>query len=181
MVRHFRPIVVELALSEASDNITVVVNDTISELMLDGSLDYTNLVTLEKDNSGNVTALMTNIANINLLQAEITNSIVNHFSDSDITAVNVPIGNLIGGALLSGKGPWITVDVLSVTNVKTSFKNEFTSAGINQTRHRILMDVEVTVGIIVGGYRQWENVLTEVNVAETVIVGNVPGTYATLE
>ncbi len=178
---HFRPIVMELALSEASDNITIAVNEAVSEIMLTGNIDYSNLVTLEKDSNGNITALSTNIANINLLQTKITNSVEAYFADSGITSVKVPVGNLIGGALLSGRGPLIKVDLLSVTNVNTSFRNEFISAGINQTRHRILMDVEVTFGILLAGLGEWSTVVTEVSVAETVIVGNVPSSYATIE
>lgn len=178
VVRHFRPMVMELALSEATDNITVAINQTVSRLMLEGEVDYQNLVILEKDNAGNVTALSTNIAGINLLQATVTSAIVEYFADADLTPVSIPVGNLLGGALLSGRGPRIKVELLSVSNVRTSFRNEFTSAGINQTRHRIIMDVEVSFGILLSGRGEWESVLTEVNVAETVIVGTVPGTYA---
>ena len=180
VMSHFRPMAVEMALATATDDITLAVNDTISEKMSDGSLSYENLVTLEKDANGNITALSTNIANINILQAEITNAIVEHFAKTDITPVSIPLGNLIGGTLFSGKGPRITVDMLSVTNVTTGFRNEFSSAGINQTRHQIVMVVEVTLGIILAGSRKTDTVVTEVNVAETVIVGTVPGTYATI-
>ncbi|MGM9522095.1 MAG: sporulation protein YunB [Oscillospiraceae bacterium] len=178
---HFRPMVVEMALATATDDITLAVNNTVSEKMSELNISYENLVTLEKDNSGHITALVTNIANINILQSEITNAIVEHFAETDITSVSIPLGNLIGGTLLSGKGPRITVDILSVTNVTTSFRNEFTSAGINQTRHQIMMDVEVTLGILLAGSSETDTVLTEVSIAETVIVGTVPNTYATLE
>ncbi len=180
-ITHFRPMILELALATATDSITMTVNDTVSSLMTEGEVDCRNLVTLEKDIDGDVVALSTNIAGINVLQAKITNAIVERFAGSDITSVSVPIGNLIGGTLLSGKGPRITVDLLSVSNVRTSFRNEFTSAGINQTRHRIIMDVQVDFGIILAGHGEWESVLTEINVAETVIVGSVPDTYAEMD
>ena len=178
---HFRPMVAELALATATDNITIAVNETVAEIMSDGQLDYDNLVTLEKDGNGNITALVTNIANINILQAQITNAVAERFVDSDITHVTIPLGNLIGWALLSGRGPRISVDILSITNVSTSFRNEFTSAGINQTRHQIIMDVNVSLGILLAGTSGTGNVLTEISIAETVIVGSVPGTYATIE
>ena len=178
---HLSPMVVELALANATDAITLTVNDVISDKVLDGSVGYDDLVTLEKDSEGNITALVTNMANINVLQAEITNAIVERFSETDVTRVSIPLGNLIGGAILSGKGPMVSVDILSVTNVNTAFRNEFSSAGINQTRHRIMMDVEVTLGILLAGYDDmWDSVTTEVTVAETVIVGAVPNTFASL-
>lgn len=174
------PTVVELALAAATDEITLAVNETVSEVMGDGSLDYSNLVTLERDGQGNITALVSNVATVNMLQARITNAVVEKFANSDITHVTIPLGNLIGGPVFSGRGPRIGVDILSITNVSTSFRNEFTSAGINQTRHRIIMDVLVTLEVMLGGNTGTDSVLTEINVAETVIVGNVPGAYAAI-
>ena len=106
--------------------------------------------------------------------------IVRRFADEDMTRVSIPVGNLLGGTLLSGRGPRLKLDILSVTNVVTSFRNDFTSAGINQTRHRIIMDVEVTLEVMLGNERGTDTVNTEVNVAETVIVGAVPNMYASL-
>ncbi len=172
------PTIVELAVATATDDITIAVNETVSEVMGDGSLDYSKLVTLERDGQGNITALVSNVSTVNMLQARITNAVVEKFAGSDMTHVTIPLGNLIGGPVFSGRGPRIGVDILSITNVSTSFRNEFSSAGINQTRHRIIMDVLVTLEVMLGGHTGTDSVLTEVNVAETVIVGSVPGAYA---
>ncbi len=177
-ISHVRPMVIDIALASATDEITLAVNDIVSEMMSEGELDYSNLVTLEKDEQGNITALITNVSVINTVQAELTNRIVEYFFATDITPVSIPLGSLIGGAVLSGRGPRITFDILSVTNVATDFRHEFSSAGINQTRHQIMMDVEVTFGILLNRYRDYDTVLTEVSIAETVIVGEVPDTYA---
>ncbi len=174
------PTAVELALATATDDITIAVNETVAKIMGRENVTYSSLVTLEKDSAGNITALVSNVANINMLQAEITNAIVERFGDTDITRVSIPLGNLIGGALFSGRGPRINLHILSITNVSTSFRNEFTSAGINQTRHQIIMDVEVTLEILLGGKAGSDRVLTEINVAETVIVGSVPDAYASV-
>ena len=180
-ISHVRPMVIDIALASATDEITLAVNDIVSDMMSDGSLDYSNLVTLEKDSNGNITALITNVSAVNTVQSELTNRIVEHFFQTDITPVSIPLGSLIGGAVFSGRGPRITFDVLSVTNVSTNFRHEFSSAGINQTRHQIMMDVEVTFGILLNRYRDYDTVLTEISIAETVIVGKVPETYASLE
>ena len=181
VISNIGSMVVELALADATDVITITVNDVISEKVMDGSIDYSDLVTLEKDADGNITALLTNMANVNYLQSEITGEIVKRFSDMDVTRVDIPIGNLIGGTLLSGRGPKISVDILSVTNVSATLRNEFSSAGINQTRHRIILQVDVGLGILLSGYRdKWDDVQTEITVCETVIVGRVPETYASL-
>lgn len=134
------PLVAELALSSVTDTITIAVNEVISEKVIDGTIKYDDLVSLEKDSDGNITALITNMSNINALQAEITTAVAELFKDTGETVVSIPLGNVIGGAVFSGKGPNISVKVLSVSNVNTSFRNEFTSAGINQTRHQIMME-----------------------------------------
>ena len=178
IIMKLTPTIAELALATATDDITIAVNETVAEILSDGEIDYSKLVTLEKDETGNITALVSNVANINILQARITNAVVRRFADSDITTVSIPVGNLIGGALLSGRGPRLKLDILSITNVTTGFRNEFTSAGINQTRHQIIMEVEVSLEVLLGPGSSTDRVLTEVSVAETVIVGSVPGTYA---
>lgn len=176
------PTATELALAAATDDITIAVNDVVEEVLADGDADYENLVTLERDGSGAITALVTDTARVNSLKARVTKAVTERFADSDITRVSVPLGNLIGGTLLSGRGPRVKLDILSVTNVVTSFRNEFSEAGINQTRHRIILDVDVSLEVLPGGLERGEDsVLTEVIVAETVIVGAVPGAYAAIQ
>ena len=180
MTLRLTPEITELALATATDDITLAVNGVVAELTDEGDLEYGSLVTLERDGTGAVTALIANSAKINALQSKATSMIVRRFADEDMTRVSIPVGNLLGGTLLSGRGPRLKLDILSVTNVVTSFRNDFTSAGINQTRHRIIMDVEVTLEVMLGNERGTDTVNTEVNVAETVIVGAVPNMYASL-
>lgn len=175
-------VIVDLAVSEAYDNITFTVNEVLAEEVIAETIDYNDMVSLMTDKNGNITALVTNMANVNYLQAKITNAIVKKFAESDVTKVEIPLGSLFGNAFLSGHGPRISANILSVTNVNTTFRNEFSDAGINQTRHRIMMDVDVTLGILLAGYQnRWDTVTTEITVAETVIVGSVPNTYANLD
>ena len=87
------------------------------------------------------------------------------------------IGNLILPELFSGRGPGIPLMVLSISTSDASFRNAFTSAGINQTRHRIILDVDVHVSILLPGLTTYTKVSNEISVAETVIVGGVPDTY----
>ena len=169
-------------MSEAYDNITFTVNEVLAEEVMAETIDYNDMVSLMTDRNGNITALVTNMANVNFLQAKITNAVVKKFAESDVTRVDIPLGSLFGNAFLSGHGPRISANILSVTNVNTTFRNEFSDAGINQTRHRIMMDVDVTLGILLAGYQnRWDTVTTEITVAETVIVGSVPNTYANLD
>ncbi len=176
-----RPMLLEVAVSEVSDVVSVTVNKTIAEKMADGSINYSDLVTFEKDENGRITALITDMARTNALRAEIANEITLKLSDKDETRIFIPVGNFFGSALLSGRGPRISVNIISVTNVDTRFSNVFTSAGINQTRHQIMLTISIDLTILIPGCYTTVHIPTEMCVAETVIVGEVPESYANIE
>jgi sporulation protein YunB len=171
----------ELAISTATDVVTYAVNEAIDQRMGDGSMDYDKLVTLEKTETGEISALVTNMSRINSLQSAIVNDVIKRLSDTESTTVYIPLGSVLGGTLLSGSGPNIKAKIVSVTSVRADFKNEFSDAGINQTRHQIMLNVSVTVGVLVPGCEtQEQTVKVAVCIAETVIVGSVPDNYAYL-
>ena len=175
-----RPVLLEIAEGAVTDVVSVSVNDVITDLMRTEKISYSDLVTLEKDSTGNVSALRTDMARINMLQAEISNQVVQALNAQESTVVRIPIGNVLGGALLSGRGPKIPIKVLSVTNVNTHFYNEFASAGINQTQHQMMLNVDVALSILLPGGTSEVHADTQVCLAETIIVGDVPQTYADL-
>jgi len=135
-------------------------------------------LTFEKDSEGRITALITDMANANSLQAEITNEIILRLADEGETIISIPMGNFFNSTLLSGKGPEIDVNIVSVTNIDTSFENQFSAAGINQTQHQIMLNISIELTILVPGYSSGVTVPVQMCVAETVIVGEVPGSYA---
>ncbi|MBE6948971.1 MAG: sporulation protein YunB [Ruminococcaceae bacterium] len=173
-----RPMIIELAIAETSDVVTLTVNNTITEILSRGRIQYSDLVTFEKDSEGRITALITDMANANSLQAEITNEIILRLADEGETIISIPMGNFFNSTLLSGKGPEIDVNIVSVTNIDTSFENQFSAAGINQTQHQIMLNISIELTILVPGYSSGVTVPVQMCVAETVIVGEVPGSYA---
>ena len=173
-----RPVIAVLARSEAREFVIRAINDAISAEIEAGNLEYGNLVTLQKDHNGNITALVTNTAMINIMQTRISNNVVDNIENVIDANMAIPIGNAMGGMLFAGRGPRVPVRIPSVTNVETGFKNEFSSEGINQTRHIIMLAISVDIDIIIPGEREQTTVTTEVAIAETVIVGIVPNVYA---
>jgi len=91
--------------------------------------------------------------------------------------MQIPLGNIIGGSLLSGRGPGIGFRVVTLGNPSATFSNQFVTAGINQTKHQIMLEIEIHVNILVPGHATRETITTQMLVAETVIVGEVPGTF----
>lgn len=172
-----RPVVVKLTESAVTDVVVLAINDVISNEISTGDLDYEKLITLIQDENGNVTALITNMAIINTLQTKITDGVTRSVKDKILNDMDIPIGNVIGGTIFSGRGPSIPIKILSVTDVRTKFTNSFSAAGINQTRHKIMLEINVTIDMLVPGCTTSTTVDMEVAVAETVIVGDVPNFY----
>jgi len=178
---NMRSVITQMAVAKAYDIVTVAINEAINEKLNDGTLSYGQLITLEKDENGSITALVTDMASVNRLQAEIVTEVISRVSEMGSTDLSIPLGNIIGGNLLSGRGPGIPIRIISLTNSSAEFSNEFISAGINQTRHQILLEITVYVNILVPGYTTTTEVTTQVIVAETIIVGDVPNSYLNLQ
>lgn len=160
-----------------TDTITVQINDAVYEEIEKYKTEYTDIITFEKDSEGKITALKTNIAYVNRLQTKIINKIYEVIPYAETEIIEVPVANLIGSKLFAGNKPYIPVKVISVTNVNPSFENDFSDAGINQTRHRIILNIDVELSVLVPGYSGLAYVQTAVPIAETVVVGDVPETY----
>lgn len=181
VVFKLRPLLSQVAVSNSGDIVTKMINDSVTEIMGLEHIGYDDLVTLKKDSNGDVTALVTNMAKINKLQAEISNRILEKLYENETQLVEIPLGNVIGGVVFSGRGPKIPVEVLSLTSVITKFKDDFDAAGINQTRHQIMLDICVELDILLPGITETVEVHDEIVIAETVIVGEVPGAYAGMQ
>ena len=172
------PALEKMAAIMISNDVTEYLNDAVAKTVEDGAFQYGELVTIERNANGDVAAISTNMARINLLQTEIASYVMEKLSDQMKTSIKIPFGNLVGGTIMSGRGPDIPVKILSVSNFYTDFSNDFTEAGINQTRHRIIIDFEVEIDMLIPGGTVRENIDASVVVAETVIVGAVPSTFA---
>ena len=172
-----RPVVTDLAESRASNAVTRVVNNAVSDTLAAEAISYADIVTLQKDSAGQITALTSNFVIMNRLKTQIMSRVAEQVDTLDTKELGVPLGNLLGLASLSDKGPLLPVRVLSVASAEGDFQNQFSSAGINQSYHRIVLNVEVTVRLLIPGGKVETMVHTQVNVAETVIVGKVPDAY----
>lgn len=177
VVLHMKPVVVDLATARTSNAVNRIVVAAVNDAVDSGRIDYEQLVDFDKDADGHVTALRSNMAAFNRLQASIADDILQRMAEVSSTDLAIPIGTLTGSPLLAGRGPCLRVRMQSVGTATARFDNQFSSAGINQTRHRIILDVDVHVSILLPGLTTYTKVSNEISVAETVIVGGVPDTY----
>lgn len=176
-IRNLTPILTNMATARVSNVVNRIVNEAVDEAIMKGDFEYDDLITIEKDNNGRVTALKSNMVQFNRLQAEIMNDILERMNDVTSSELSIPVGSLTGIAVLASRGPKIRVKMSAVGSPTADFHNLFTSAGINQTRHQIVLSITVNVSILLTGIKASTVVSNSLAVAETIIVGEVPNSY----
>ena len=173
----YQDIIQELAETQVKNTTSDLTNDAIAKQIADGVIQYDRIVFFEKDLDGRITALKTNMSEINRLKTDILNIINDEILALDTSDIGIPLGSFFLPELLSGRGPVIPVNVLSIRNSDAAFSSNFVQAGINQTLHQLIMVVSVDVSILVLGHTSSFTITSEVVIAETVIVGSVPNTF----
>lgn len=177
VVMHLRPILVSLATTRCANTVNRVVMAAVNDAVDSGRLEYDRLISFDKDAEGHVSALRSNMAAFNRLQASVAEDVLARLAEVSVSELSVPVGTLTGSPLLAGRGPKLHVKMETLGSATARFDNRFTASGINQTKHQIVLQVDVSVTILLPGITTYTKVSNEIAVAETVIVGGVPDTY----
>lgn len=178
IIRHkYDNVIRELAEVQMRNSTSDLTNDAIAKQIANGNIAYDRIVYFEKDLDGRITALKTNIGEVNRLKTDILNIINNEILALDSSDLGIPLGSLFLPEFISGKGPEIPVHIIAIRNSDATFVSHFSEAGINQTLHQVTMVVSVDVAVLVLGKTDTFTMTSEVVVAETVIVGAVPDTF----
>lgn len=167
----------ELAETQVRNATSDLINDAIDRQIETGNIQYDRIVFFEKDLNGKITALKTNMSEVNRLKTDTLNLINDEIMALDTSDLGIPIGSLLFPEFFAGRGFQIPVHILSIRNSDAGFESYFTEAGINQTLQQITMNVLVDVSILVLGRSESFTVSSQVVVAETIIVGQVPDTF----
>jgi sporulation protein YunB len=156
--------------------ITRVVSNAVSDNFPE-DIDYSDIVSISKDGNGNITSIQTDIAKLNRIFANASMSVQNQLSDLSDEKISIPLGAVLGETIFAARGPDINIRIIPVGSVETDFKSEFSSAGINQTKHRIYILFKTEMGVAIPFVEKKTIVTTSLPIAETVIVGDVPDFY----
>lgn len=179
--KRITPIIENFAGYQAKLLATRIINDAVLEVIEEDALQYSDMVSLSQGFDGQVTSMTTNMAAMNRLKSLVTNRVGEALEQNTVQTVEIPLGNLLGSAFLSGHGPMVTFRLMPSSYVDTQFHNEFESAGINQTLHRVMLSVDVRVSAMIPLYTVSSHVSTNVCLAETMIVGRVPSAYTDID
>lgn len=172
------PVIKEVAASQAENITTNEIEKAIIEVLEQEGVTYSSLVDIEKDEDGRITAIKADTVKMNSLKSRISEVVSQKILDMDSRTVKIPLGTVLGVSAFSGKGPKVKTKVTLSSNINTKIENSFTSAGINQTLHEILVIINANLYVVMPGSRATAQVDTNFCIAQTVIIGGVPDTYA---
>lgn len=173
------PIFDTLCKDRAKSIATIISNEQATNVMREHS--YDEIFTIEKDNDGNIIMIKSNVFPINEIISDVAVKIQNEIDERGREDVEIALGSFTGFKLLAGKGPGVHIRISSIGNVETDLRSEFTAQGINQTLHRVYLQVECEVSILTPYNSIIEKISNQVLIAENVIVGKIPNTYYNLE
>lgn len=172
-----RPIIEKTTTYQSKILATRIINDSVYSQLEDENFSYGELVTLVYNADNTISSIESNMVNINRLKAKITKSVNDELMKIDAHDLSISLGTISGFTSFYNQGPLIPVTLQPEGYVETALISSFESAGINQTLHRILVEINVDISAIIPGYTSSATVETQFVVAETVIVGNVPNSY----
>lgn len=131
--------------------------------------------------NGNIQMISANVLKINQITSDIALEIQNSLRSSGNNKINIALGSITGINILAGIGPKIPVRISTAGNVETNLKSEFISKGINQTLHRVYLEVDSNVSILTPTSSIEESISNQVLILENVIVGEIPNNYYNFE
>ena len=131
----------------------------------------------ERDSDNRITALRTDIIAVGKVKARIVNGLFDRLDYLEETQTEVPLGTVFAPNLFTGMGPRVKVGLAGLAQMEAQFVSAFTSAGINQTRHRILIEVHAGFRILTPFGGEDREIVSTYPVTDTVIVGTVPERY----
>lgn len=175
-----RPAIYDIARVRAIQIATEIINSSVQQKVGSSNLQYSDFILIHKDSQGRIVLMQANTVKMNQLAADVTLAVQGALKRLEDERFYIPLGQVTGSYFLADTGPRIKVSVMPVGIVRVDVKDKFENAGINQTRHKIYLQFETEVRIIVPFISGETKVATHVPIAESIIVGDVPTTFVTL-
>lgn len=179
IMKAITPIIERQCRVKARSLATQFANEACLENMKD--ITYDDLCTIERDEANDVSLIKMNSININKLNSQIALDVQEKLNDTTISKFYVKLGSFTGIKLISGRGPDVEVRMSTIGEVTTELKSEFEEMGVNQTLHRLYINVNCNVSLLTPFKDVDEHITAQVLISETVISGDIPDAYYDLE
>ena len=172
---YVNPQIVVANMSQIKNVATQTINDGIKDTIKQNN--YDDLMNIEKDSDNKVSLISVNSGNVNKLNTDIIYTTQNHFKNIENMQIEIPIGTFTGIPILNGYGKNVLIKIVPIGTVNTKFISKFYSVGINQSCHKIFINVTISVNVLLPLYTQNVEVTSQVLLGECVIVGEIPNVY----
>ena len=159
--------------------VTQIANGETEKIMK--NYTYKDLIHIEEDTEGNVTFLGSNVVLINQIKSEIMTKIQNRFLEIKDTNIEIKVGAFTGRRLFSNVGPKIKIKVIPSGTINSSLETEFYSVGVNQSIHRIYLDINCSINILSPFESVSQTISNKVLLSESIIVGTTPENYYNID
>ncbi len=176
LIKVVKPSITSVSEMRVKAIVTQTINEAIREKFAE-DVNAGHLIEMELDNEGKVTLVQADTVAMNRLAADMSGRIQKKLMNLTDTKIQLPVGSLMGSQILSQMGPKFSLRILPMATTEVSFKTEFESTGINQTRHRVYLEVNSSAKVLVPFSSNKMQLKNTVLVAETIIVGDVPQSY----
>lgn len=179
ILKSIDPIYEKLCQDKAKSIATIICNEESTKVIQ--TYKYEDLITIYRDKEDNITMLKSNITPINFIISDVGEKIQKRLNEVRSEQTSITLGSFTGSKILSGLGPNIPLKLSLVGNVETDLRSQFEAQGINQTIHRIYLQVDCKVSVLTPYKTIEENISNQVLIAENVIVGKIPEAYYNLQ
>lgn len=179
VVKAVTPVFNELCADKARSIATIITNEETTNAIID--YQYSDFIVIHKDDTGNILMLESNMKNINIVISDVAYRIQNSINNTKDEDVTISLGSFTGISILSGRGIKVPIRISTIGNIKTNVRSEFISQGINQTLHRLYLDIECKISVLTPFNTINESITNQLILAENIIVGEIPETYYNLD
>lgn len=179
MLQSINPIIDTLCINKAKSIATIISNDDATKIM--SNYTYDDIITIHKDEENNINMIESNIPVMNEIISDVGSVIQKDLDKLESEDIQIRLGSFTGSKILSGRGPKVPIRISSVGNIETNFRSQFKSEGINQTLHRVYLEVKCQVSILTPIKTIEEEITNQVILAENVIIGKIPQSYYNLD
>ncbi|WP_202709182.1 sporulation protein YunB, partial [Sporosalibacterium faouarense] len=174
--RNLKPTIIAMSEVKARMVATQAINDAVKE-KIKNDIDYNDLIFVKTDNEGKITLMHANTVLMNNIASDVALEVQQNMREIAPNSIEIPLGNAFDSQILAQYGPKVKIDIVPAGTVTVDFATEFEESGINQTIHKVYLNINTDVKIIVPLASETVNVATTIPIAETVIVGDVPESY----
>lgn len=169
------PIFETLCKDKAKSVATMITNEETTKII--EKYNYDTFFTIQKDEKGSIQIINANVLRINQVTSDIAVAIQKALDNNEKNKIYIHSGAITGIRFLSGTGPRIPLKIASVGNIDTDLRSEFISQGVNQTLHRVYLNIKTNVSILSSFKTIESSIENQVLIAEHVIIGEIPSNY----